>query len=246
MKKQARTLIIFCLALAALGISSAQDTGQICVLSFEDRNGNRNFDENEPPITQGIGVNLQGALDITVETRLLEVSPRAVMGLVCFEDVAAGEYRVMLTSAQYEATTDTFFDAVVVPGSAPVRFDFGVRPRPVVVEAAVKTPGQLSDEQLQALQGIGIGLIGFLLISLIMLLIGWLIYWLVFRRRLKRIRAQQAQKPPSPSKSAPLPQSGLAPSSAPAQTPAAQTQFIPGQGSPLLFADDDTSPNPVT
>ena len=246
MKNQARMLIIFCLAVAAPGISAAQDTGQICVVSFEDRNGNHNFDENEPPITQGIGVNLQGALGITVETRLLEVSPKAVMGLVCFDDIAAGEYRVMLTSAQYEATTDTFFNAVVVPGSAPVRFDFGVRPRPVVVEGAVKTPGQLSDEQLQALQGIGISLIACLLISLIMLLIGWLIYWFVFRRRLKRIRAQMLQRPPSLSTGAPLPQSGLAPSSAPAQTLAAQTQFMPGQGSPLLFADDDTSPNPVT
>ena len=78
-----------------------------------------------------------------------------------------------------------------------------------------------------------------------MLLIGWLIYMLVYRRRLKRIRAERLQRPPSPPAGAIIPQVGMALSPAPVQSTTASTQFQPGQGSPLLFADDETSPNPV-
>ncbi|MCY4018030.1 MAG: hypothetical protein OXG39_01355 [Chloroflexi bacterium] len=246
MKRPKRILLLLCLSLALVGISTSQDTGQICVMSYEDRNGNRQFDENEPPVTQGIGVNLQSALGITLATKLLEASTYSVPGLLCLGDLPGGEYRVLLTSAQYQATTDIAFSALVVPGSAPVRLDFGVMPLPVATaEETEAQTSQLTDEQLQSLQSIGIGLIASMLISLVMLLIGWLIYMLVFRRRLKRIRAQRLQRLPNPPAGATMPQVGMALSPAPAQTVTAPTQFQPGQGSPLLFADDDTSPNPV-
>ncbi len=239
-------LILLCLSLALVATSTAQDTGQICVMSYEDRNGNGKFDENEPPVTQGIGVNLQNALGITVATKLLEASTYTVPGLVCLEDLPRGEYQVLLTSAQYRATTDFAFSAVVAPGSAPVRLDFGVMPLPVVrAEEAEAQTSQLTDEQLQGLQSIGMGLLASLLISLVMLLIGWLIYMLVFRRRLKRIRAGRRQMPPNPPTGAIMQGAGMALSPAPAQPITAPAQFQPGQGSPLLFADDDTSPNPV-
>ncbi len=239
-------LILLCLSLALVGTSTSQDRGQICVMSYEDRNGNRKFDENEPPVTQGIGVNLQSAIGITVATKLLEASTYTVPGLVCLENLPGGEYQVLLTSAQYRATTDIAFSAVVAPGSAPVRFDFGVTLLPVVTsEDAEDQTSQLTDEQLQGLRSIGMGLIASMLISLVMLLIGWLIYMLVFPRRLKRIRARRHQLPPNPPAGAIMQQVGMALSPAPAQTMTAPAQFQPGQGSPLLFADDDTSPNPV-
>lgn len=246
MKKSKRMLIFLCLSLALVGTSTSQDTGQICVMSYEDRNGNGKFDDNEPPVTQGIGVNLQSALGITVATKLLEASTYTVPGLVCLGDLPRGEYQVLLTSAQYRATTDVAFSAVVAPGSAPVRLDFGVTPLPVArAEDAEAQTSQLTDEQLQGLRSIGLGLIASMLISLVMLLIGWLIYMLVFRRRLKRIRARRLQRPPNPRAGAAMHQVGMALSPAPAQAVAAPAQFQPGQGSPLLFADDDTSPNPV-
>lgn len=239
-------LILLCLSLALVGTSTSQDTGQICVMSYEDRNGNRKFDENEPPVTQGIGINLQSALGITVATKLLEASTYSVPGLVCLGDLPRGEYQVLLTSAQYRATTDSAFSAIVAPGSAPVRLNFGVTPLPLVrAEEAEAQTSQLTDEQLQGLQSIGMGLIAGALISLVMLLIGWLIYMLVFRRRLKRIRVGRRQEPPSPPADAIMQQVSIALSPAPAQAVTAPAQFQPGQGSPLLFADDDTSPNPV-
>ncbi|MCY4069792.1 MAG: hypothetical protein OXG60_00685 [Chloroflexi bacterium] len=246
MKRPRRILILLCLSLALVGTSTAQDTGQICVMSYEDHNGNRKFDENEPPVTQGIAVNLQSALGITVATKLLEASTYTVPGLVCLGDLPGGEYQVLLTSAQYRATTDAAFSAVVAPGSAPVRLDFGVTIIPVVTaEQAEDQTSQLTDEQLQGLQSIRMGLIAGMLISLVMSLIGWLIYMLVFPRRLKRIRAERLHRPPYPPAGATMGQVGMALSPAPAQTMTAPAQFQPGQGSPLLFADDDTSPNPV-
>ncbi len=239
-------LILLCLSLALVGTSTSQDRGQICVMSYEDRNGNGKFDESEPPVTQGIGVNLQSALGITVATKLLEASTYTVPGLVCIGDLPRGEYQVLLTSAQYRATTDFAFSAVVAPGSAPVRLDFGVTPLPVVgAERTEAQTSQLTDEQLQGLQSIGMGLIASMLISLAMLLIGWLIYMLVFRRRLKRIRAGRRQRPPNPPAGATMRQVGMALSPAPAESMTAPAQFQPGQGSPLLFADDDTSPSPM-
>lgn len=243
MKSLSRILIMLGLSLVHVGSSTAQDTGQICVMSYEDRNGNRNFDENEPPVTQGIGVNLQSALGITIATQLLEASFYSVPGLLCLGDLPGGEYRVLLTSAQYEATTDAVFSAVVAPGSAPVRLDFGVKliPADAAEQAEDQTSG-LSDEQLQSLQSIAIALIASMLVSLATLLVGWIIYMLVFRRRLNRIRAG---RPPNPPGDATMRQAGMALSPAPIQTMTASTQFQPGQGSPLLFADDETSPNPV-
>lgn len=246
MKRPKRMLILLCLSLALVGTSTSQDRGQICVMSYEDRNGNGKFDESEPPVTQGIGVNLQSALGITVATKLLEASTYTVPGLVCIGDLPRGEYQVLLTSAQYRATTDFAFSAVVAPGSAPVRLDFGVTPLPVVgAERTEAQTSQLTDEQLQGLQSIGMGLIASMLISLAMLLIGWLIYMLVFRRRLKRIRAGRRQRPPNPPAGATMRQVGMALSPAPAESMTAPAQFQPGQGSPLLFADDDTSPSPM-
>ncbi|MCY4537886.1 MAG: hypothetical protein OXE52_06610 [Chloroflexi bacterium] len=245
MKRPIRMLMLLCLSLALVGASKSQDTGQICVMSYEDRNGNRRFDANEPPVTQGIGVNLQSALGITVATKLLEASTYTVPGLVCLGDLPRGEYQVLMTSAQYRATTDLAFSAVVAPGSAPVRLDFGVTRFPVgTAEETEAQASQLTDEQLQRLQSIGMGLIASMLISLVMFLIGCLFYMLVFRRRRKRIRAGRRQGPGNPPASAVMQQVGMALSPAPAATMTAPATHRPGQGSPLLFADDDTSPNP--
>lgn len=242
-----RVLILLCLSLAPLGALMSQDGGQICVMSFEDRNGNRKFDENEPPVTQGIGVNVQSALGITIATKLLEASSLSAPGLVCLGDIPHGEYRVLLTSAQYRATTDFVFSAAVAPGSAPVRLDYGVTRLPAAAEKESEDQtSQLSDEQLQGLRSIGFGWIASMIISLAMLLIAWLVYMLVFRRRLNRTRPGRRQGPPFRPSGATVNPAEMALSPAPAQTDTAPAQFQPGRGSPLLFADDDTSPNPAS
>lgn len=246
MKRLKRIPILLCLTLTLVATSTSQDGGQICVMSYEDRNGNGSFDEDEPPVTQGVAVNLQSALGITLATKLLEASSYAVPGLLCLEDLPRGEYQLLLTSAQYRATTDSAFSALVAPGSAPVRIDFGLTS---LALAAADEPQsstfQLTAEQLRSLWSMGIGLVASMLISVVMFLIGWLIYNLFFRRRPKNLRAAQLHMPPDPLAGATTQQLGMALSPAAIQTSTPAARFEPGAGSPSLFADDDTSPNPV-
>ena len=247
MKKLKRIPILLFLSLTLVATATSQDGGQICVMSFEDRNGNGSFDENEPPVTQGVAVNLQNADGITLATKLLEASSYAVPGLLCLEDLPRGEYRLLLTSAQYQATTGSVFGALVAPGSAPLRLDFGLTSlAPVAAEEPQSSTFQLTAEQLQSLRSMGIGLIASMLIGFVMFMLGWLSYSLLFRRRLKKLRAAQLHKPPnSPPDQlagATTQQLGMALA---IQTPTSPVRFEPGAGSPALFADDDTNPNPV-
>ncbi len=243
MKKLKRIPILLFLSLTLVATSTSQDGGQICVMSFEDRNGNGSFDQDEAPVTQGVAVNLQNAGGITLATKLLEASSYAAPGLLCLEDLPRGEYQLFLTSAQYQATTDSAFSALVAPGSAPLRIDFGLTS---LALAAADEPQsstfQLTAEQLQSLRSMGIGLLASMLIGFVMFLLGWLIYSLHFRRRPKKLRAAQLHMPPDPLAGATTQQLGMA-LAIQTSTPAAR--FEPGAGSPALFADDDTSPNPV-
>lgn len=190
-----RMLFFLCLSLSLAALSSAQDTSQICVMCFEDRDGNGQFDDDEAPVTRGIAVNVQSASGITVATKLLEAAASSVPGLLCIEDLPRGDYHVQVTSALYQATTASLFSAAVAPGSAPVRLDFGLRPLgsslPSAAQPAQGAASQLTAVQLQALERLGISLAASLIISIVMLLAGCLVYSLVFPRRLQRLRTRR-------------------------------------------------------
>ncbi|MCY4146913.1 MAG: hypothetical protein OXE95_11585 [Chloroflexi bacterium] len=114
--------------LLGLPVLSAQDLGQACLLAYVDwdENGARGLDE--PSLSQGIGADLLNARGITVASRLLVDSPFADDGLLCFDQLAAGDYRLRLTSAAYAATTNINGSAAVVLGEPPPRVDIGVIP----------------------------------------------------------------------------------------------------------------------
>lgn len=155
----------------------AQETGQICVLSYDDRNQNGLRDAGEPPIAHGIGLHLLTPRRVTIASMLLEESPDAARGLACFEGLPAGEYMTLMTSADYIAVSASSFNAAVTLGGAPVRFDFGVKP--------LTSAGLTTAPPNQTLSGVLFAAAASGLVSGLMLIIGLLIYFAVFRPRLK-------------------------------------------------------------
>lgn len=250
-------IILLLLSLTSL-LSLAQDgEGQVCVRSFEDRNDNATFDANEPFITQGVGVNLMNALGVTIDAKLLDDSPIAAQGMVCFQQLPIGDYTVIVTSADYSAVTLTSFNALVIPGSVPVRFDFGGK----LISADVGTNVSANNatatvtSQSNVLQGMLFGVLGAIVVMGILTIIGMSIYFGVFRQRLKRIVASQGTGSYRPV-TGPMPayqQPGTGSMPAYRQTPPPTTGSMPpveannplltrdpNEGSPPLFRDEDT------
>ena len=242
MMRWIKSLALLCLLVLGAGALKAQETGQICILSFDDRNQNGARDAGEPPITQGIGIHLLNTGSVTIESTLLEESPNAARGLACFDGLPAGDYIALLTSADYIAMTSSSFDAAVAPGAAPVRFDFGVKPLTSRNSTAMTSPAISADVQNQTLQRILFGTVASVIVGGLMFIIGLFIYFAGLRPRMKRALALQAR-------AAALP---------PAKPPDAPRDSDPGpaveldnrllgpephhlnKGSPLLFNEEDT------
>ena len=164
----------------------AQDTGQICVQSFEDRDADGLRDPDERAIAHGIGASLRNNAGVTIASMLLEDSPFASDGLLCLDQLLAGDYRIVLTSAEFISTTSASFAAAVRPGAAPALVEFGVRALNAQSSNRGATPISIDAAAFNALLR---GLIASLIVVVIMSVIGLLIYAFVFRRRLKRAAA---------------------------------------------------------
>ena len=172
-----RLTLLYLLIAAGGGGLRAQETGKICVLSYDDRNQNGLRDAGEPPIAQGIGLHLLTPRSVTIASMMLEESPDAARGLACFEGLPAGDYMALMTSADYIAMSASSFNAAVTLGGAPVRFDFGVNP--------LTSVGLTAAPPNQTLPGVLFAAAASLIVSGLMLIIGLLIYFAVFRPRLK-------------------------------------------------------------
>jgi len=216
----------------------AQETGQICVLTFDDRDGDGLRDADERSIAHGIGASLLNAEGLTIASALLDDSPFAANGLLCFDQLLAGDYRLRLTSAEFSGTTASDFAASVNPGDPPERIEYGVRS--TLMEETARD-GVL-DVDAAALAALAKGAIGGALVFVFMGVIGILIYLLVYRRRLQRARALQAGPAPEPPQNPPYTSGPPATDSMP--RPVSQGDRLPGAGSPPLFADDDTDALP--
>jgi hypothetical protein len=178
-----RLQIIFMILLFALftGSAAAQTSGgQICVRSFEDRNGNSTQDANEPSITRGISATLADVEGVIIQSALLEDSQLFAQGTLCFQNLSAGQYTVNVTSADYEPVTTTSFVTSVSETGVPVRFDFGAKAIITAVTPAAREPGSggFSSGDLEKLFFAAIA--GVLVLAL-MTVIGTIIYFLFFR-----------------------------------------------------------------
>lgn len=100
-----RVLLVCVIALMSqLSLLTQSTTGEFCVEAFEDRDGNGVHDAGEPFLTRGLSAQLLDANNIVIQTALIDNSPTAGRGLICFQAPPA-QYTLSITSAEFLATT---------------------------------------------------------------------------------------------------------------------------------------------
>ncbi|MBI5670628.1 MAG: hypothetical protein HZC41_21765 [Chloroflexi bacterium] len=174
-----RRLVFALMVLVSLyGMVAAQSGGQLCVRSFEDRNGNGTLDPGEPLLTRGVGVNLLDSSGVTIASSLLDTSPTAAQGVVCFQFLPAGQYSVVMTSADYTATTPDTITTTISDSGLPTVVEFGARLAATPTSAASPTGAQAVDTTRVAVSGMAA-----LLVVGFMVFLGMIVFWSAFGRR---------------------------------------------------------------
>lgn len=222
-----RSLALAFLALFCL-IAQAQDTGQICLLAFVDQDEDGQRVGTEAPIARGIAASLLDERGVTIRSQLLEDSPYASDGLLCFEGLLAGEYGIIISSSEYNATTATVAAASVQPGAAPARIDFGAKP--LALAAAPNALASLSALDADAVQTLLVAGGASAVLIIVISLLGSLMVALLLRRR------RRSKAPALPS----IEMSGTSPAARAQDEPLPpRLTEEPGQGSPPVFTDHD-------
>jgi hypothetical protein len=152
-------------------------TGRLCVLLFEDMDGDSIRQEEEPSLPGGaISINNRsGEISLTADTPSGGISENIFpepeeLGFVCFDSLEKGEYNITVASPDgYNATTRLNYVISLNPGEE-VLVDFGAQPNSEVLAAASSPVGSQRSPIL--------GLIGGLLV---LVGIGLGVYLLVFR-----------------------------------------------------------------
>lgn len=178
----ARAFVLFLFLMPGLLLAQSSG-GQFCVRAFEDRDSDGQRDADEPTLTRGLSINLLDANNITVASTLLEQSPTADQGIVCFVNLATGQYTISVTSAEYNPTTPTSLTTTISADAVPTVVDFGGRPT-----VASETPQPISsspvaDTDRDQLLRIVLAGLGALVVIAGMGILGVLIYLIAFRRR---------------------------------------------------------------
>ncbi len=213
-----KILVLLCLFMLASRGMRAQEVGQICVGAFADRDGDGARGPGEAALTRGIGASLLNAAGVVLDAALLEDSPYAADGLLCFGGLPQGAYELRATSAEFAPTTAFAFAAEVIPGQAPPRQDFGFSPLFPPEEASPLD--WLREESLAAL-AVVIAAVAF--VATVLAALATLVCLRLLRRR-QNLRARlildDRSQPAAPAPRQPPPES-------------------PGRASPPLFAADE-------
>ena len=158
--------------------------GQFCVRAFEDTNANGKLDAGEALLTHGINVNLLNAQNVTIASALLDQSPTAAQGVVCFQFLAAGQYTINISSAEYKATTPASITTTIADGGLPTVVEFGGQPLVApTTSTETTTSTSAADEQTNQLVRILIAVAGALVVIIGMGVLGFIVYLLAFGRR---------------------------------------------------------------
>lgn len=162
----------------------AQNGGQFCVRAFEDTNANGKLDAGEALLTHGINVNLLNAQNVTVASALLDQSPTAPQGVVCFQFLAAGQYTINISSADYKPTTPVSITTTISDGGLPTVVEFGGQ----TITAPVSTAAPASSTPTSILNNselirVLIAAAGTLIVILGMGILGVIVYLIAFGRR---------------------------------------------------------------
>lgn len=176
--------LILATILALSGMAAAQTGGQFCIKAFEDRNGNGQQDAGEPVLTRGIGINLLDARGVVIQSAVLDSSPRAAVGEYCFQFLEAGQYSVVITSADYRATTPDTMTAAISESGTPTLVEYGGQRLAITTNAVTGPTASPLSQREQVAQLVVAGL-GALLVIAAMVVLGAFIYLFAFRSRLR-------------------------------------------------------------
>lgn len=181
--------LLFAASLPSSFVFAQAGDGQFCVRAYEDRNANGQRD-GEPFLNGGLSANLLDSNDIIIASAILDDSPTANQGIICFEGLTPAQYTVIVASADYAATTPDTLTANVQSGDIPAVLEFGaqrVNTSVTVVDAAALD--ELTREQ--ALERVLMAVLGGLVAALVMLVLGLLVFLIAFRGRRRAAVADQ-------------------------------------------------------
>jgi hypothetical protein len=181
---------------ASATLAQAQNNAQACVRLYEDRGRSGTLDAGEPFITKDVGVNLANDQGIIIKTALVDDSPQASSGLVCFTQLEAGQYTVSVASAAYSPTTDSVFVTAVGESAVPLVFDVGMER----ITTSLPTPeggtGVLTPSQARnALERVFVAGIGSLFAVVVFAAIGAVLYVTILRPRVRAAKATPSYAP---------------------------------------------------
>lgn len=169
------------LAAALPAFAQTGGDGQFCVRAYEDRNANGQRD-GEPFLNGGLSANLLDSNDIIIASAILDDSPTANQGIICFEGLAPAQYTVVVASADYRATTPDTLTANVQSGDIPAVLEFGAqRVNTALTVVDANTADELTREQ--ALERLLMAILGGLVAALVMLVVGLFLFLIAFRGR---------------------------------------------------------------
>ncbi len=118
-------------------------TTEICVLLYEDQNGNSQREETEPAIAEGaVSVTENNGEYSAARDTVIPADPEAYQG-ICFSNVPEGSYNITVGIPEnYNATTDLNYSLEVNAGEL-ASVSFGAQSRDVVVDpnSAGQDPG---------------------------------------------------------------------------------------------------------
>lgn len=191
------SLLVGMLVVASVGL--AQTGGQFCVRSFEDRNANALIDADESVLTRGVAVELLNQYNIVIASALLDNSPNSTDGIICFQQLPRGQYSVLVTSADYQPTTPSLITREISDTGFPTVVNFGGQQNLSVVPPAApqSSPSWMdtfspnfsdmnSDQQRSFILRLGIALLCGVVAVVLMVLFGFIIYWVSLRQRQPR------------------------------------------------------------
>lgn len=168
-------------------------TGEFCVEAFEDRDGNGVHDAGEPFLTRGLSAQLSDANGIVIQTALIDNSPTAGRGLICFQAPPA-QYTLSITSSEFVATTTSNLTVNLAENDRLLLEYGGQRAQVAPAESAnVDSDTADSDELRDRALIAGAGA---LIAMFITLLIGLFLYFIFLRGRGRRQPQYAYNAPP--------------------------------------------------
>lgn len=121
-------------------------TTEVCILLFEDANGNAQREETEPAVAGG-AVSLtenNGEYSAQLQT-VIQADPEAYQG-ICFSNIPEGQYTISMAAPDnYNPTMELEYLLEVKAGDRAF-VDFGVQSRDVVADPAVAQPDSGADD----------------------------------------------------------------------------------------------------